>query len=145
FSPLFIGEYSATIEEIGDTAAGALFQSPLHRGILCNVHPIVKVWVDPAPFSPLFIGEYSATGGSFRGIKAAERLSVPSSSGNTLQRHGSPRTHGQLQLSVPSSSGNTLQLQAAMDATFGIKAFSPLFIGEYSATFTARTHAETLE
>src|SRR5581483_10261928 len=97
FSPLFIGEYSAT--NMGASIApwvAHAFQSPLHRGILCNRG---AVFVDPTEvvaFSPLFIGEYSATAAA--SLRAAEsaHLSVPSSSGNTLQRepdyvlHSSP-------------------------------------------------------
>ncbi len=60
FSPLFIGEYSATRLQQQAIKVVTNFQSPLHRGILCN---------------------YSPEGNQQWTI----RLSVPSSSGNTLQ------------------------------------------------------------
>ena len=60
FSPLFIGEYSATIKQHLVFSYARIFQSPLHRGILCNLIVVVKKQTGES-FSPLFIGEYSAT------------------------------------------------------------------------------------
>src|SRR5581483_9499244 len=66
------------------------FQSPLHRGILCNC---TRIMISPT--------------------------STP--------------------LSVPSSSGNTLQLPPRNREKYLRSSFSPLFIGEYSATALADT------
>ena len=90
FSPLLIGERSATSHSPG-RARGSLY-----------------------PFSPLLIGERSAT------IVVAQCrafflvLSVPSSSGNGLQRRRvRERAARRPWLSVPSSSGNGLQRRVA--------------------------------
>src|SRR5581483_7159875 len=139
----FIGEYSATIagskgrkrsprlsvpSSSGNTLqhrllasqiAMSLFQSPLHRGILCNGYSAGGKALESAAFSPLFIGEYSAT--------RADRWPTSSSCSS---------------LSVPSSSGNTLQRQRTREKQGTELAFSPLFIGEYSAT--AQKQAETM-
>jgi hypothetical protein len=61
------------------------FQSPLHRGILFNEPFKIEETVSSTTFSPLFIGEYSSTSGSGARNFARYFLSVPSSSGNTLQ------------------------------------------------------------
>jgi hypothetical protein len=111
FSPLFIGEYSSTPISGSTSRCHRAFQSPLHRGILFNA------------------------GGYYVEWKTATALSVPSSSGNTLQpaasissssftsffqsplhrgilfnaARRSPLSRASHRLSVPSSSGNTLQ------------------------------------
>ncbi len=111
------------------------FQSPLHRGILCNArrarprefcgflsvpsssgNTLQHLWhvehvARQHPFSPLFIGEYSATL-----LWVGQLLHQPTN------------------LSVPSSSGNTLQPAGASTSATELVPFSPLFIGEYSAT-----------
>ncbi len=111
FSPLFIGEYSATLSCQCDACKRYIFQSPLHRGILCN----------------------QKRGSRRSGVGGA--LSVPSSSGNTLQRQpGFVIAKTRIVLSVPSSSGNTLQRSRGITARSRSLPFSPLFIGEYSAT-----------
>ena len=87
FSPLFIGEGSSTMAHGGWAVfPHPNFQSPLHRGRLFN------------PYMPVSDGYHS------------HFLSVPSSSGKTLQQHGK-------------------LLQTAAQAPF-----SPLFIGEGSST-----------
>src|SRR5581483_1372448 len=63
FSPLFIGEYSATNSRLVSEFSRRFFQSPLHRGILCNPAASAASKEPILPFSPLFIGEYSATPG----------------------------------------------------------------------------------
>jgi hypothetical protein len=85
FSPLFIGEYSSTLKPEPCDIPVLTFQSPLHRGILFNF-----LW-----------------------------LSCGQSKVN---------------LSVPSSSGNTLQRQSLYCGCCRTATFSPLFIGEYSST-----------
>src|SRR5581483_5079331 len=136
----------------------AVFQSPLHRGILCNCHAGCRYQ------SRVQLSVPSSSGNTLQPQpracrERAARLSVPSSSGNTLQllarrvdlrrqcAFQSPLHRGilcnaalcasrkwQAALSVPSSSRNTLQLVARSEADGAITPFSPLFIGEYSAT-----------
>ncbi len=89
------------------------FQSPPHRGIFCDIIP------------------------GKRSRSSALCLSVPSSSGNLLRlvRAIEPIAKRQVFLSVPSSSGNLLRLcepcRRFLEAEL---AFSPLLIGESSAT-----------
>ncbi len=85
FSPLFIGEVSSTAPAVGRSAVGRSFQSPLHRGGLFN------------------------SKGEVAGLNAGA-ISVPSSSGRSLQRNKNSRYN-----------------RAAAY-------FSPLFIGEVSST-----------
>ena len=190
FSPLFIGEYSATRWRAPSPSAARAFQSPLHRGILCNRCRAHRCAAGDGDFqSPLHRGilcnDYRATKvrifdsafqsplhrgilcNARRGRRASDQsaLSVPSSSGNTLQQHQFARALRGAGLSVPSSSGNTLQrqdwallppdpilsvpsssgntLQLAGRATPGLRPapFSPLFIGEYSATINGPVRA----
>ena len=112
FSPLFIGEDSSTHVQRSDDRCIFTFQSPLHRGRLFNAviaMPAARRFrlsvpsssgktlqrmhagacrTDSQPFSPLFIGEDSSTvAGSFDRLQRQRYhcLSVPSSSGKTLQ------------------------------------------------------------
>ena len=89
FSPLFIGEYSSTLaERAGILRQSIRFQSPLHRGILFNTRATGRsVPRRSRSFSPLFIGEYSSTTTVTQLVWQCATccLSVPSSSGNTLQ------------------------------------------------------------
>jgi len=91
FSPLFIGELSSTrsLQRIG--WSGRWFQSPLHRGTLFN---------SPRSHRP----------------RGRSHVSVPSSSGNSLQRFIDPALHLIIGVSVPSSSGNSLQPALAVHA-----------------------------
>jgi len=85
FSPLFIGELSST-------KASAF-----------------RVYLTPC-FSPLFIGELSSTWLRFEPGARHRRVSVPSSSGNSLQLRAEESHDTRGCVSVPSSSGNSLQL-----------------------------------
>ena len=87
-----------------------VFQSPLHRGRLFNSCPMPSSWLRNSSFSPLFIGEDSSTLWHIFHISTYSFLSVPSSSGKTLQRR---LTRTTLEMGDP---------------------FSPLFIGEDSST-----------
>jgi len=157
FSPLFIGELSSTSPVAPLALVPSKFQSPLHRGTLFNfLRPMGRGLC--LRFSPLFIGELSSTGSGARGpdhtssfqsplhrgtlFNPGERrlvfghfhVSVPSSSGNSLQLlHGS-RPPPPLFVSVPSSSGNSLQRRASAHSLSAPVRFSPLFIGELSST-----------
>ncbi len=113
FSPLLIGESSATTDCYNRYFALA------------------------TAFSPLLIGESSATRRDTAAARArrGRRLSVPSSSGNLLRHHvPSVDKKKEAPLSVPSSSGNLLRLWERDVRCVGHQAFSPLLIGESSAT-----------
>ena len=118
FSPLFIGEYSSTSRESLSEPRSMCSFSPLFIGEYSStVTRLRRVGCVEFPFSPLFIGEYSSTDAMPLTRRIRSCLSVPSSSGNTLQlKHRQFSSYGTLQprgrryaLSVPSSSGNTLQ------------------------------------
>src|SRR5581483_10839172 len=159
FSPLFIGEYSATrIYDEASLVRQISFQSPLHRGILCNVasrewHRFTQCLSVPsssgntlqlssarrprAPrqtFSPLFIGEYSATDESASELNNLPTFQSPLHRGILCNAHCGCRLDRRQSLSVPSSSGNTLQRRCSASPGRCRQSFSPLFIGEYSAT-----------
>ncbi len=85
FSPLFIGEDSSTKLNDAISRQDWLFQSPLHRGRLFNASTLVPPTVVVRTFSPLFIGEDSSTP-QFAQHCFRRKLSVPSSSGKTLQQ-----------------------------------------------------------
>ena len=85
------------------------FQSPLHRGSLWNPRP--------------------------RHANARSNLlSVPSSSGKSLELPTSPHFERKYRLSVPSSSGKSLEPRARLILQNCDLTFSPLFIGEVSGT-----------
>src|SRR5581483_9119114 len=112
FGPLFIGEYSATLNEAD------------------------RVADRERPFSPLFIGEYSATMNGHL-LVAVNRITFQSPlHRGILCNDERPPSGGRQQdyLSVPSSSGNTLQQRCHSAERKFSSTFSPLFIGEYSAT-----------
>ena len=160
------------------------FQFPLHREGLFNIDGIVALLLALDPFSSLFIGKDSSTRGSvmlparrlpfsslfigkdsstgFSGLRTSPRfsLSVPSSSGRTLQQRNWTRALRIAGFSVPSSSGRTLQLikdtTSGSRSTFSVPSssgrtlqrgtgpdslahfivFSSLFIGKDSSTNT---------
>src|SRR5581483_4796802 len=164
FSPLFIGEYSATNmspawpcrlcslsvpSSSGNTlqrkmralptSSVTAFQSPLHRGILCNNPATLTAQERLVSFSPLFIGEYSATRIHRARRRRDSRLSVPSSSGNTLQRGGARHRQARHAPFSPLFIGEYSATAAARTGVRrGMETFSPLFIGEYSATIIER-------
>src|SRR5579884_1822047 len=86
FSPLFIGEDSSTWKKDDATLVPKAFQSPLHRGRLFNCCTWAPSCSLCPSFSPLFIGEDSSTGDITASHADEIVLSVPSSSGKTLQR-----------------------------------------------------------
>ena len=139
FSPLLIGERSATPIIDNEPQLPVTAFSPLLIGerSATKVRPF-RLHRNGSPFSPLLIGERSATVEDPRYRGGRFLLSVPSSSGNGLQLQGFWRMPMPgLPLSVPSSSGNGLQLEAVAVADNGNRrAFSPLLIGERSATAT---------
>src|SRR6266704_125815 len=109
FSPLFIGEVSGTHELGRVNARLDAFQSPLHRGSLWNM----RAQLDRA--ADFFLSVPSSSGKSLELVGRPEpvrdlSLSVPSSSGKSLEQlfKDSPQERPNL-LSVPSSSGKSLE------------------------------------
>src|SRR5581483_11659288 len=167
FSPLFIGEYSATPHPDQMIAIRVAFQSPLHRGILCN-H---SAWSSPAislclsvpsssgntlqlshpfrpaaphwPFSPLFIGEYSATALRENVSRCTEAFQSPLHRGILCNDESASELNNVPTFQSPLHRGilcNFLRLQLAGSAG---EPFSPLFIGEYSATLRLPPHLKS--
>src|SRR5579884_3369851 len=87
-----------------------IFQSPLHRGNHFNRGDIFTGMSKTLNFSPLFIGEITSTV-CLKAFKTA--LSI---------------------ISVPSSSGKSLQPHHHRSLRYGLLHFSPLFIGEITST-----------
>ncbi len=87
FNPLFIGSKDATGPALGMPRKFMLFQSPFHRVKGCNrltLPPALRRTIDP--FNPLFIGSKDATGMEMPWGEEEERLSIPFSSGQRMQR-----------------------------------------------------------
>src|SRR5579875_2869931 len=109
------------------------FQSPLHRGNHFNKLFLMRRLPAARFQSPLHRGNHFNYSSS--PIKMTKyNISVPSSSGKSLQRmltltHG---IHGHI--SVPSSSGKSLQRDDYEFIRYAIWNFSPLFIGEFTST-----------
>ena len=133
FSPLFIGALSSTSKGKRPASGKNQFQSPLHRGTLFN-HRLLLLGASPMEFqSPLHRGTL------FNSVALSEvtkknPVSVPSSSGHSLQPSGSTCGITSLAVSVPSSSGNSLQQERCSPSEWNHARFSPLFIGELSST-----------
>src|SRR5579875_3314436 len=136
FSPLFIGEITSTPRFFSARPRFQLFQSPLHRGNHFN-------------------------DGLNRAVVSQTKISVPSSSGKSLQPEAvsgaemicepfqSPLHRGnhfnalllrekilRRIISVPSSSGKSLQPRPEYSFRYIPDNFSPLFIGEITSTTT---------
>ncbi len=142
FSPLFIGELSSTDHGRAGRRLTWSFQSPLHRGTLFNGSCGGGGGGGSySHFSPLFIGELSSTCHAERS-EASQHLGFqsPLHRGTLFNRHGRGfRGHALNHISVPSSSGNSLQPLRTCEASWigSFQDFSPLFIGELSSTFFA--------
>ena len=88
-----------------------------------------------SPFSPLFIGEDSSTAIDSPSRADADPLSVPSSSGKTLQRLAFGGPIGALiGFQSPLHRGRLFNTIIGVVHTAKAKTFSPLFIGEDSST-----------
>ncbi len=139
FSPLFIGEDSSIPDNVRDSQPVIVFQSPLHRGRLFNRSATSIRPSSPISFSPLFIGEDSsmvtAVGAGLSTVVAFSPLFIGEDSSMT---HEGKTFRLIFDLSVPSSSGKTLQSLRAIRAQRVGAAFSPLFIGEDSSIACAR-------
>ena len=84
FSPLFIGELPSTVRLMAMARSSSIFQSPLHRGTPFNWLPS-QLWVAVNTFqSPLHRGTPFNPSSSWPSPRRPQ-ISVPSSSGNSLQ------------------------------------------------------------
>jgi hypothetical protein len=90
FSPLFIGEDSSTRNSRTSASNFIISFSPLFIGEDSSTQSGKALLQQPRPFSPLFIGEDSSTLLCVLRGKCFYSLSVPSSSGKTLQRYVFP-------------------------------------------------------
>ena len=109
-NPLFIGEVSSTVPlsphpearisvSIPSSSGKSLqlkrlvtnghlvleSQSPLHRGSLFNKREFLRGMLKARCLNPLFIGEVSSTHGALDPVEGAVWVSIPSSSGKSLQ------------------------------------------------------------
>jgi len=134
FSPLFIGELSSTISETAFGAGHSSFQSPLHRGTLFNSDENFGLPGRPQGFSPLFIGELSSTRALLRFPTLLSSFQSPLHRGTLFNAACSGPHNPRPWVSVPSSSGNSLQRRRPGSGRSGRAGFSPLFIGELSST-----------
>src|SRR6266704_1374855 len=131
FSPLFIGEVSGTCVRSRIEPRTSSFQSPLHRGSLWNnysrtLHRSGRIFFQ----YPLHQGSLWNAHEIDAELKTYE-LSVPSSSGKSLERMGQGiRRLLRFLLSVPSSSGKSLELQITVSGRNALFTFqSPLHRG----------------
>ena len=140
------------------------FQFPLHREGLFNLRRLLFAGGVNMTFSSLFIGKDSSTMKKRNPAGSRLVLSVPSSSGRTLQQFSQTsclllnrlfqfplhreglfnrqtivRNSRGSSLSVPSSSGRTLQPESVARRGSPTFTFSSLFIGKDSSTGRART------
>ena len=109
FSPLFIGEVSSTLFRRQSALRTTRFQSPLHRGSLFNVVSSAATETGKWFQSPLHRGSLFNLGGIIPVPKLGV-VSVPSSSGKSLQQDEPLNCGDGDSVSVPSSSGKSLQL-----------------------------------
>ena len=135
FSPLFIGEITSTRKAYSRQKRPGSFQSPLHRGNHFNLRSAALRLAPRRYFSPLFIGEITSTLQRHPHPPCSRYISVPSSSGKSLQRNETlTRMAGAMRISVPSSSGKSLQQIISDFKMPPEQNFSPLFIGEITST-----------
>ena len=134
FSPLFIGEFSSTRRPVDARLHADAFQSPLHRGVLFNAGGQVRRACAVPNFSPLFIGEFSSTPGTDPIYGSGTGFQSPLHRGVLF--NFTPQRDGKyfFRISVPSSSGSSLQRQSSIAPSRLPSHFSPLFIGEFSST-----------
>jgi len=129
FSPLFIGELSSTPESLASRGRRTKFQSPLHRGTLFNSARVTHGLLARMFQSPLHRGTLF-NGVDLQRTSNDQQVSVPSSSGNSLQPWSQWAGNTPPIVSVPSSSGKSLQRGAT--GTWALASFefqSPLHRG----------------
>jgi len=109
------------------------FQSPLHRGTLFN-KLAAKPAATPCQFqSPLHRGTLF-NAGNHRSGRELHAFQSPLHRGTLFNRRQTKYLHPLAYVSVPSSSGNSLQRFAQPAIRLPVQRFSPLFIGELSST-----------
>src|SRR5579875_2561700 len=157
FSPLFIGEITSTPRMRSDPGgkrsisvpsssgkslqrnrrrAGTVWKryfSPLFIGEITSTLPSKEVHKRHCVhFSPLFIGEITSTNSGGGAVLGSVRISVPSSSGKSLQPADVNALACPLIISVPSSSGKSLQRCVQPSDPLGVRSFqSPLHRGNH--------------
>ncbi len=115
--------------------AGNQFQSPLHRGTLFNCCARIARNPSNLYFSPLFIGELSSTNMMISRGSMPGKISVPSSSGNSLQLlRKDSKEPIQLIFQSPLHRGTLFNQKRSSPWKGCVRHFSPLFIGELSST-----------
>src|SRR5579875_2625154 len=113
------------------------FQSPLHRGNHFNRRMRVVMDAISQHFSPLFIGEITSTRSLRPPRSSASEISVPSSSGTSLQpQYGSLCRHTRHRDFSPLFIGEiTSTPRVSHMGRSTVQNFSPLFIGEITSTW----------
>jgi len=133
-----------------------MFQFPLHRDPRCNKEAL-SFTPDPWRFSSLYIGILAATelahGGNYAIVVSVpftsgsslqqsfcsgscpnNRVSVPFTSGSSLQPKQKKEKIHENVVSVPFTSGSSLQLEQKSDLVLNSLSFSSLYIGILAAT-----------
>ncbi len=110
--------------------------SPLFIGEVSSTHRLAMVCASPcSSFSPLFIGEVSSTLQCRRLPRGLYGLSVPSSSGKSLQpEHRTSVDSARRAFQSPLHRGSLFNNASSAVRSLMSKPFSPLFIGEVSST-----------
>jgi len=158
FNPLLIGAWSATRDERGNSNIRARFQSPSHRGLVCDFRPLRKASASATvsiPFSsglglrrciyqtrmgrrrsfnPLLIGAWSATGAVYNVRSFGAKFQSPSHRGLVCDTTAPTLYCCPLHVSIPFSSGLGLRPRWAPTALGTSSSFNPLLIGAWSAT-----------
>jgi len=108
FSSLYIGILAATYHFLTRNEK-TKFQFPLHRDPRCNATRARDRYVLPTRFSSLYIGILAAT--LYRNVThpTPPRVSVPFTSGSSLQQEDFKMKRMEVKVSVPFTSGSSLQ------------------------------------
>ena len=123
--------------------AYAIFQSPLHRGLVFNQGKVTVNGPAIANFSPLFIGDSCSTCAAIPTLVRSKDFSPLFIGDSCSTSSDSEGRSGFSKISVPSSSGTRVQHCTSAANLESTKHFSPLFIGDSCSTwkFTGITRA----
>src|SRR5579885_3581413 len=108
FSPLFIGEITSTPWEAASTALLTDF-SPLFIGEITSTKDVPARSCHRGNFSPLFIGEITSTPGGWNLLRRTDEFQSPLHRGNHFNMGKLSIRPWHNAISVPSSSGKSLQ------------------------------------
>ncbi len=106
FSHLLIGVLSATFGPPNRGAPGAAFQSPPHRGSLCDRQSWLLSPDSQQHFSPLLIGVLSATGLTLPGLGNVKLFQSPPHRGSLCDATRRPAGPGDLEFQSPPHRGS---------------------------------------